>query len=66
MPEDNLLKAIHGPQDINCLLYTSLLPKYRGAAPIQRAVINGERQTGVTIMQMARGMDCLLYTSRCV
>lgn len=32
-------------------------PKYRGAAPIQRAVINGDETTGVTIMQMAEGLD---------
>lgn len=35
----------------------SLLPKYRGASPIQRAIANGESQTGVTIMQMDVGMD---------
>ncbi len=35
----------------------SLLPKYRGAAPIQWAVINGDKQTGVTIMQMNKSMD---------
>lgn len=35
----------------------SLLPKYRGAAPIQWAVINGDKETGVTIMQMNKGMD---------
>lgn len=38
-------------------VHGSLLPKYRGAAPIQRAVINGETETGVTIMKMAKGMD---------
>ncbi len=38
-------------------VHTSLLPKYRGAAPIQRAVANGDRETGVTIMQMDAGMD---------
>ncbi|MBQ8894209.1 MAG: methionyl-tRNA formyltransferase [Clostridia bacterium] len=38
-------------------VHGSLLPKYRGAAPIQRAVINGEAETGVTIMKMAKGMD---------
>ena len=37
-------------------IHGSLLPKYRGAAPIQRAVMNGESQTGVTIMKMAKGM----------
>ena len=38
-------------------IHGSLLPKYRGAAPIQWAVINGEQETGVTIMQMDEGMD---------
>lgn len=38
-------------------VHASLLPKYRGAAPIQRAIINGEKETGVTIMQMAKGLD---------
>ncbi len=38
-------------------VHGSLLPKYRGAAPIQWAVINGEPVTGVTIMQMAQGLD---------
>ncbi|MHB1348911.1 MAG: methionyl-tRNA formyltransferase [Desulfobulbaceae bacterium] len=38
-------------------IHGSLLPKYRGAAPIQWAVINGEAETGVTIMQMDEGMD---------
>ena len=35
----------------------SLLPKYRGGAPIQRAIINGEKQTGITIQYMAKKMD---------
>ena len=38
-------------------VHGSLLPKYRGAAPIQWAVINGERQTGITTMYMDVGMD---------
>lgn len=38
-------------------VHGSLLPKYRGAAPIQWAVINGENETGITIMQMDAGMD---------
>jgi methionyl-tRNA formyltransferase len=38
-------------------VHASLLPKYRGAAPIQWAVIRGERETGVTLMQMDAGMD---------
>ncbi|MDE6204254.1 MAG: methionyl-tRNA formyltransferase [Lachnospiraceae bacterium] len=38
-------------------IHASLLPAYRGAAPIQWAVINGEKETGVTIMQMDKGID---------
>lgn len=38
-------------------VHVSLLPKYRGAAPMQRAIINGETETGVTIMYMAEGVD---------
>lgn len=38
-------------------LHVSLLPKYRGAAPMQRAIMEGERETGVTIMYMAEGLD---------
>lgn len=38
-------------------VHGSLLPKYRGSAPIQWSVINGEKETGVTIMQMAEGVD---------
>lgn len=38
-------------------MHGSLLPKYRGAAPIQRAVINGEKKTGVTTMKMDKGLD---------
>ncbi len=38
-------------------VHASLLPKYRGAAPIQWAVIDGERKSGVTIMQMDEGLD---------
>ncbi|MFP5263808.1 MAG: methionyl-tRNA formyltransferase [Blastocatellia bacterium] len=38
-------------------VHASLLPKYRGAAPINWAIANGERETGVTIMQMDAGLD---------
>ncbi|KIL35234.1 methionyl-tRNA formyltransferase [Cohnella kolymensis] len=38
-------------------VHGSLLPRYRGGAPIQRAIINGESVTGVTLMYMAEGMD---------
>lgn len=43
---------------LGCInVHGSLLPKYRGAAPIQWAVINGEKQTGITTMYMDAGMD---------
>ena len=38
-------------------MHASLLPKYRGAAPIQWSVINGEKKTGVTTMLMDKGLD---------
>jgi methionyl-tRNA formyltransferase len=43
---------------LGCLnVHTSLLPKYRGAAPIQWAIANGDAETGVTIMKMDAGLD---------
>ena len=49
-------------------IHASLLPKYRGAAPIQWAVIDGEEKTGITIMQMNAGCDTgdILYTKEYV
>ena len=38
-------------------MHVSLLPKYRGAAPMQRAIIDGESETGVTVMYMDEGLD---------
>jgi methionyl-tRNA formyltransferase len=38
-------------------VHASLLPRYRGAAPVHRAVINGDRDTGVTIMKMVKALD---------
>lgn len=38
-------------------IHASLLPKYRGAAPIQRVILDGETETGVTAMKMAEGLD---------
>src|SRR5690606_39866154 len=38
-------------------LHGSLLPRWRGAAPIQRAIMAGDRQTGVQIMRMSAGLD---------
>lgn len=39
-------------------VHASLLPKYRGAAPLNWVVIEGEKKTGVTIMEMCEGLDC--------
>ena len=48
-------------------VHASLLPRWRGAAPIQRAIIAGDQMTGVTIMQMDCGLDTgpMLLTTRC-
>lgn len=46
-------------------VHASLLPKYRGAAPIQWAVINGEEVTGVTIQRMAMGIDTGDMIAKC-
>jgi len=45
------------PQHGTLNVHTSLLPKYRGASPIQSALINGEEKTGVTIIKMDEGLD---------
>ncbi len=53
LPENVLALPPYG-----CInLHASLLPKYRGAAPIQWSVINGESETGVTVMHMSAGLD---------
>lgn len=53
LPEDILNMPKYG-----CInVHGSLLPKYRGAAPMQRAIIDGEKVTGITTMFMAKGMD---------
>lgn len=53
-----LSKEILNIPPLGCLnVHASLLPKYRGAAPIQWAIINGETRTGVTIMYMNAGLD---------
>jgi methionyl-tRNA formyltransferase len=50
--------AILSLPSLGCInVHGSLLPKYRGAGPIQWAIINGETETGVTTMQMDEGMD---------
>ena len=51
-------KSILDMPKFGCInIHASLLPKYRGAAPIQQAVIDGEKESGVTIMQMGTGLD---------
>jgi len=50
---DTLYSPRHGAYNV----HASLLPKYRGAAPIERAIMNGETETGVTIMRMDEGLD---------
>lgn len=51
-------KAILDMPRFGCInVHASLLPKYRGGAPIQHAIIRGEQVTGVTIMYMAEGLD---------
>jgi methionyl-tRNA formyltransferase len=53
-----LPKAILEVPQHGCInVHTSLLPRYRGAAPIQWAILNGDAETGVTIMRMDEGMD---------
>ena len=53
LPKEILCAAKYG-----CInAHASLLPKYRGAAPIQWAVLNGEKESGVSVMQMDEGLD---------
>jgi methionyl-tRNA formyltransferase len=53
IPREVLAVPVHG-----CInIHASLLPRWRGAAPIQRALIAGDRETGITIMQMDEGLD---------
>lgn len=53
-----LPKRILEAPRLGCLnLHASLLPRWRGAAPIQRAIMAGDRETGVMVMQMERGLD---------
>src|SRR3712207_6198401 len=53
-----LPKAILDAPELGCLnLHASLLPRWRGAAPIQRAIMAGDRETGVAVMKMEEGLD---------
>ena len=51
------LSILDAPKYGSVNIHASLLPKYRGAAPIQRAVLDGEEETGVTLMHMDAGLD---------
>lgn len=62
-----LSKEILDMPKFGCInTHASLLPKYRGAAPIQWAIADGEKETGVTIMQMDEGLDTgdILYVDK--
>ena len=53
-----LPKAVLDAPPLGCFnVHASLLPRWRGAAPIQRAIMAGDHQSGVTIMRMAEGLD---------
>jgi len=59
--------VLQGPR-LGCInIHASLLPRWRGAAPIQRAVVEGDTETGITIMQMDEGLDtgAMLYKVHC-
>jgi len=74
---DVMVVAAYGlilPEAVLCLprrgclnIHASLLPRWRGAAPVQRAILAGDAETGVTIMQMDAGLDTgdMLLTKRC-
>ena len=53
LPEKLLQATVHGAINV----HASLLPKYRGGAPVHYSIINGEKETGVTIMEMIKKMD---------
>lgn len=58
---------IHYPK-YGCInVHASLLPRFRGAAPIQRAIMEGDRETGITVMYMEEGLDTgdMLHVLKC-
>ena len=60
-------EVLNAPK-LGCInIHASLLPKWRGAAPIQRAIIAGDKQAGITIMQMIEELDAgpILYQKEC-
>lgn len=61
-------EVLNAPR-LGCInIHASLLPRWRGAAPIQRAILAGDDRTGITIMQMDEGLDTgdMLAISECV
>lgn len=60
LPEPVLQAAKHGCVNV----HASLLPRWRGAAPIERAILSGDEQVGVCIMQMEKGLDTGPYCVR--
>ena len=53
-----LPKAVLSLPRLGCInIHASLLPRHRGAAPIQAAILEGDNETGITIMQMDEGLD---------
>lgn len=63
-----LPQAVLDTPKYGCLnIHGSLLPRWRGAAPIQRAIATGDTETGVTIMKMAAGLDTgdMMYKTSC-
>jgi methionyl-tRNA formyltransferase len=63
-----LPKSVLETPRLGCInVHGSLLPRWRGAAPIQRAILTGDKETGITIMQMDVGLDtgAMLYKMAC-
>ena len=63
-----LPKAVLEAPRLGCInIHASLLPRWRGAAPIQRAILAGDTQTGITLMQMDEGLDtgAMLAVAEC-
>jgi len=63
-----LPQAVLDTPRLGCInIHASLLPRWRGAAPIQRAILAGDRESGVTIMQMEAGLDTgpMLHILKC-
>ncbi len=64
-----LPKTILQIPKLGCLnIHASLLPRWRGAAPIERAILEGDRETGISIMQMNEGLDTgdILLDKKCM